>query len=150
MADISPVLFEALKTEAAALKCIDDDILLVHSDLTSGLTVDDNGKPDPAAIKEAVRAIKSRSPRLFKENDWRVLAADPDQRAYLAQEKAFRESIRTSHRVGPNPFKTLDTALLSPIELESLNRHLGGRGDSYDRSLLQRALRAQNGDKDAA
>jgi len=143
MAELSPVLFEALAVEAQALKVIDTDILRCHPDITDSLTLDDSGKPDPEKIKEAVKAIREKSPRLFKETRWEVLADDKNPTAYLEQEKAFRESLRTSHRVGVNPFKSLDSARLSPDESRALTRHLQGRGDSVDRSILSKALSRQ-------
>lgn len=136
---------ELLHEMALDMGCRGIEILDVYQDAWNDL------KPDspPSAFRAAVEQVKAQSPKMFLETDWQILG-DTNPARFKEREEKFRASIRTSHRVGANIFKALDTALLSPIELESLNRHLGGRGDSYDRSLLQRALRAQNGDKDAA
>ena len=58
MAELSPVILEALRAEAASLKVIDTDILRCHPDITDSLSLDESGKPDPTSIREAVRAIK--------------------------------------------------------------------------------------------
>lgn len=130
---------------ALQMGCRGTEILDVYPDTWKDLNPDS----PPSAFRAAVEQVKAQSPNMFLETDWQILG-DTDPARFKEREEKFRASIRTSHRVGANIFKALDTALLSPVELESLNRHLGGRGDSYDRSLLQRALREQSNDKDAA
>jgi hypothetical protein len=107
-----------------------------------------DGKPDIGTVVNAIRAIKQKSPALFKTQDFEQM--DPAQ--YQDAESKFREKLQRHARpaVRNNDFKALDAALLSETEGHALRRYLGGTRNSYDLSILNAALTRQNGPKDAA
>lgn len=124
------------------VKLVDRDVVKCFPDLTDSLDENDAG-----AISEALHKMAKRSPHLVKpQKGWGEMDAGSDE--WRKREEAFRASLRTSHRVGPLPWK-LDSALLEDHELQALHRVLGGRGSSYDRSILdyaQRRLSSTGGD----
>lgn len=81
------------------------------------------------------------SKEIIDERDWSGI--DPSSEEWREREAAFRESLRRSTPVGPNPYQQLDAALLDPEQLQALTRILQGRGNSYDRSICERALSEQ-------
>jgi hypothetical protein len=93
---------------------------------------------DDAGIDKAVKALTDDHPALFRiEKKWGELSEGDFQK----REEQFRASLRKSTPVGPNPWSKLDSALLEDHELQALHRVLGGRGSSYDRSILDYAQR---------
>lgn len=66
-----------------------------------------------------------------------------DDAAFRERDAAFRESLRRSTPVGPNEFASLDASTLTDEQMQALTRTLQGRGGSYDRGILQRALAEQ-------
>jgi hypothetical protein len=102
------------------------------------------------SAEDAVRGLKAQIPGLFRIVDWQEKSEKtPD--LYDQDDVAFRASLRKARDPIPNAFATLDAALLSKDELESLTRYVGGQGDnSFDRSVLTAAMHRQtkllNGD----
>lgn len=137
MAELSPVLFEALQKEAASLKVIDDDILRCHPDITNALTVEDAANPEK--IREAVKAIKRKSPSLFRESDY----SEMNHREWAEAEKAFRDTLKTSRPIAGNPYKALDASRLNAEEMHHLKMALSGYTNCFDAGLLRRALARQ-------
>lgn len=129
----------ALIAEASrqGTKLLDTDVLRVFPDLTDDLNAD-----DPNAVSEALQKMAERKPSLFKpERKWGDM--DPGSDEWRKREEQFRTSLRKSHSVGPNEFSKLDAATLDDEQMRALTRTLQGRGGSYDRSILQRALAEQ-------
>jgi hypothetical protein len=144
-----PKLHEALAAEAERLGCIDLDILQAFPEEIAGAKLDASGAPDVASIVGAIRKIKTRSPALFKTQDFEKM----DAASYKSAEDAFREKLRrrSQQPARSNEYKTLDAALLTPEEGHALRRYLGGTRNSYDRSVLNAALTRQTGPRgDAA
>jgi hypothetical protein len=130
---MTPELQDAISRSASRLgaKPVDADIFRAFPKLSELDHTDDEG------IDKAVKALANDHPSLFRiEKKWGELSEDDFQK----REAAFRASLRTSHRVGPLPWK-LDAALLDDSEMQALTRVLQGRGSSYDRSILDYAQR---------
>ena len=70
-----PKLHEALAAEAERLGCIDLDILQAFPEEIAGAKLDASGAPDVASIVGAIRKIKTRSPALFKTQDFEKMDA---------------------------------------------------------------------------
>jgi hypothetical protein len=137
------LLHEALLQEAERCGVIDPDILQAYPDEIAGAKLDASGKPDVASIVGAIRKIKSRVPALFKEQDFSRM----DDATYAEAEKKFREKL-SRHAQAPsrnNEFRSLDAVSLSETEQHALRRYLGGTRNSYDASILNAALKRQNG-----
>jgi hypothetical protein len=145
---MDPILHEALAEEAQRVGCIDLDILAAFPEEIKGAKLDASGKPDVASIVGAIRKIKTRSPALFKEQDFSKM----DDASYQAAESAFRDKLARRSQPAPrsNEFKALDAALLTPEEGHALRRYLGGGRSGYDLSVLSAALKRQQGPRDAA
>src|SRR5579863_1214156 len=145
---MDPILHEALAEEATRQGVIDTDILNAYPEQLKGVKLGADGKPDFGTVYAAVKEIKQNHPALFKEQDFSKM----DDACYQAAETAFREKLsrRSQPAARSNEFRALDAALLSPEEGHALRRYLGGTRNSYDRSVLQAALKRQNGPRDAA
>jgi hypothetical protein len=135
MADIDPKTSDLFREAAIEMGCRGTEILDVYPDAWKDLQPDS----PPSAFRAAVEAVRAKSPAMFVETRWEAI----DENTFREKEKALRESLRTFHQVGPNPFKTLDAARLNPEEQKALTRHLQARGDSVDRSVLLKALSRQ-------
>jgi hypothetical protein len=141
------LLHEALAQEAERLGVIDLDILQAYPEELKGAKLGADGKPDVASIVGAIRKIKSRVPALFKEQDFSKM----DSAQYAEAEKKFREKLsRHARPEARSEYKSLDAALLTDEEAGALRRHLSGTRNSFDKSLLEQALRRQQGPRDAA
>jgi hypothetical protein len=92
-------------------------------------------------IAEAISKMRDTKPNLWRQADWQTIT-DLDE--YDKRDQAFRESLRRSRPVGnTKEFSSLDAARLSDDEMQSLSRHVSGRSNSWDRSILTRALARQ-------
>jgi hypothetical protein len=142
------LLHEALLQEAERVGCIDLDVLAAYPEEIAGAKIDASGAPDVGTIVAAIRKIKARVPALFKEQDF----AKMDDATFSEAEEKFREKLQRHARPAArnNDFRALDAALLSETEAHALRRHLSGTRSSYDRSILEQALRRQQGPRDAA
>ena len=69
--------------------CIDLDILQAFPEEIAGAKLDASGAPDVASIVGAIRKIKTRSPALFKTQDFEKM----DAASYKSAEDAFRGEI---------------------------------------------------------
>jgi hypothetical protein len=130
-------LQEALTREASKQGAVpvDPDVFRALHEATKDLDPSDSD-----AIAKAVKSLTESHPALFcVEKPWGELS-DTD---FAERERSFRAGLRRSTPIGPNPFKDLDSALLDPDQLQSLDRVLSGRGSSYDRSVLTHALAQQ-------
>lgn len=140
---MEPIIFDALLEEATRQGVIDPDILTCYPEQVKGVKLGADGKPDIGTVVNAIRAIKQKSPALFKTQDFEQM--DPAQ--YQDAESKFREKLQRHARPAArnNDFRDLDAALLSETEAHALRRHLSGTRSSYDKSILEQALRRQNG-----
>ena len=146
---MEPILHEALLEEAQRVGVIHPDILAAYPDEIAGAKLDATGKPDVGTVVAAIRKIKARVPALFKEQDFSKM----DDATYSEAEKRFREKLSRNARPAErnSDYRDLDAALLSDEESGALRRHLGGARNSFDKSLLEQALRRQQGPRgDAA
>lgn len=137
-------LLAALAEEAIKLRATPID-----PDVFKAICPDDLDHTDSEAIAKAAKEATEAHPDLFTfERPWGELEANEFQE----REALFREGLRKSKPLGPNEFASLDAALLEPEQLQALTRVLQGRGGSYDRSILVRALAVQSSllPKDAA
>jgi hypothetical protein len=142
-----PKLLDALAEEATRVGCIDLDVLAAYPDEIAGAKIDASGKPDVASIVGAIRKIKTRVPALFKTQNFEEM----DSAQYAEAEKKFREKLsRHARPEARSEYKNLDAALLTDEESGALRRHLSGTRNSFDKSLLEQALRRQQGPRDAA
>lgn len=140
------LLHEALLQKAERVGCIDNDVLAAFPEELKTAKLDASGAPDVASIVAAIRKIKTRSPALFKTQNFEEM----DSAQYAEAEKKFREKLsRHARPEARSEYKSLDAALLTDEEAGALRRHLGGARNSYDRSLLE-AARARLGPKGAA
>jgi hypothetical protein len=137
------LLHDALLEEAQRVGVVDPDILAAYPDEIAGARLDATGKPDIGTVVNAIRKLKARVPALFRTQDFEKM----DAAQYEDAESKFRETLRRHSQPAArsNEFKQLDAALLTPEEGHALRRHLGGARNSYDRSVLQAALKRQNG-----
>ena len=132
---MTPELQQALVLEASKLKATPID-----PDVFKAVVTDEIDANDHEAVANTAKKVGERHPDLFKiEKPWSKLSEDEFQQ----RERAFRESLRKSTAVGPNDFASLDAATLDQEQMTALTRTLQGRGSSYDRSILQRALATQ-------
>jgi hypothetical protein len=140
---MDPILHEALAEEATRQGVIDTDILTAYPEQLKGVKLGADGKPDFGTVYAAVKEIKHNHPALFREQDFEKM----DAAQYDDAETTFREKLRRQSRPAErnNNFSQLDAALLSSEESDALRRFLGGNRSSYDRSVLNTALRRQNG-----
>lgn len=142
------LLHEALAVEAERVGIIDLDVLRAFPEEIKTAILGADGKPDVASIVGAIRKIKTRSPALFKEQDFQKM----DDATYKTAESAFLDKMR--RRSNPSgarnsDYRSLDAALLTDEESQALRRFLSGTRSSYDRSILD-AARARQNPKDAA
>src|ERR1700734_2767950 len=130
---MEPILHEALLEEAQRQGVIDPDILTCYPEQVSGVKLGADGKPDVGTVVAAIRKIKTKSPALFKTQDYEKM--DPAE--YQDAESNFREKLRRHARPAErnNDFRELDAALLSETEGHALRRHLSGTRSSYDKSI---------------
>ena len=130
-----PELQQALVLETSKLRAT-----AIDPDVFKAVVTEEIDPADSEAVAKAAKELTEQHPQLFKfEKPWSKLSPDEFQQ----REQAFRESLRTSHRIGPNEFASLDAATLDEEQMQSLTRTLQGRGSSYDRSVLQHALAEQ-------
>lgn len=136
-------LQSALLEEAERVGVIDPDILQAFPEELKTAKLGADGKPDVASIVGAIRKIKTRSPALFKEQDF----AKMDDATFSEAEEKFREKLQRHARPAArnSDYRALDAALLTPEESNALRRFLGGARNSFDRSILNAALARQNG-----
>lgn len=133
---MTPQLQEALCRELSELGATPID-----ADVLEALDIDADAD-DVRAVKSVAQTVLSEHPNpFFVERKWHELDANSEE--WRERETAFREGLRQSKPIGPNVFRSLDAALLSPTEETALKRYLGNRSDSYDRSILQNALAKQ-------
>ena len=141
------LLQSALLEEAGRVGVIDPDILGAYPEELKGAKLGADGLPDVASIVLAVRKIKNRVPALFRTQDFQEM----DSAQYAEAEKKFREKLsRHARPEARSEYKNLDAALLTDEESGALRRHLSGTRNSFDKSLLEQALRRQQGPRDAA
>jgi hypothetical protein len=140
---LTPEIETALRKAATEARIVDLDLvtLPVFEEILSRV----------ASEKDATRAVAEMAkarPNLFLHDDYAKMSSEEFDTA----EARFREKLsrRSQPAVRSNEYKALDAALLTPEEGHALRRYLGGTRNSYDRSVLQQALRRQNGPRDAA
>lgn len=141
---MEPILHEALLEEAQRVGVVDPDILAAFPEEIATAKLDASGAPDVGSVVAAIRKIKTRSPALFKEQDYSKMSSAEMEVA----ESKFRDSLRRRSKPEARTseaFKKLDAALLSPEEDHALRRYLSGTRSSYDLSVLSAALKRQNG-----
>ena len=79
----------------------------ISSDVFKALVTEEIDAEDSKAVQKAAKKAVEQHPHLFKvEKPWSAGSEDEFQE----RERAFRESLRKSHRVGPNKFSRLDAA----------------------------------------
>ena len=133
--------------EATRQGVVDPDILTCYPEQVKNVKLGADGKPDVGTIVNAIKAIKQKAPALFKETQWDRM----DEATYSEAEKRFREKLsRHARPEARSEYKSLDAALLTDEESGALRRHLSGTRNSFDKSLLEQALRRQQGPRDAA
>ena len=86
---MEPILHEALLEEAQRQGVIDPDILTCYPEQVSGVKLGADGKPDVGTVVAAIRKIKTKSPALFKTQDYEKM--DPAE--YQDAESKFREKM---------------------------------------------------------
>lgn len=139
-------LHAALILEAQKFGVLGDgeDVVRLFPNVTDNLKHDDT-----EAIAKAVATMVAQKPQFFNvPRPWAEL--DPNSDEWRAREASFRESIRRSRPISSDPtFRELDAARCDEQELGALSRAVGGRANSWDRSILARALARQR-QEDAA
>jgi hypothetical protein len=141
---MTPEIEQALRSAATEARIVDPDLvsLPVFEEIVGRM----------ASEKDATRAVaemQQARPKLFLHDDYAEISSEEFDTA----EARFREKLarRSQPAARNNDFKNLDSALLTDEEAGALRRHLGGSRNSFDRSLLQRALDRQTGPRgDAA
>jgi hypothetical protein len=125
----------ALAAAADRAGVIDPDVLRLVD--RGAVTVSDSG--DVAGAEDAISKLRTAKPHLFR--DWSKLSEDDFDRHET-------ESIRNQRAPEPRVHNYgVDAADLSDSEMESLNRLVRGRGDSYDEGVIAGARRRQGGQR---
>lgn len=123
----------ALRAAAERQGAIDSDVVLLFQDLTQNL----DGPDLENSAREAVRKMADAKPSLFKPRDFAKMS--PEEQA--AVDARLRKAEHPT--VPKGEFHGLDSARLRGDELDALHRHIGGRRNSYDTSILKSALARQ-------